>query len=148
MRSDRKRTRMATNPPTVATWLLRRLAPPHRRESLIGDLIEQYERGRSSAWYWRQAIVAIGAGFVEEIRDHPLLLARALLLGWALRRTGMFFSASFAAPGRIVSVGIGNWLLDAGHESLRWWWFTSYAFMVPGWVPWWIVSAGIGWVMA
>lgn len=46
----------ALKPPAIATWLLDRFAPVEKRESLIGDLIEQHQRGRSSAWYWRQAI--------------------------------------------------------------------------------------------
>jgi hypothetical protein len=50
----------ALKPPALATWLLNRLAPGERRESLIGDLIEQHHRGRSSAWYWRQAVSVIG----------------------------------------------------------------------------------------
>jgi hypothetical protein len=29
------------------------------REALAGDLLEQYQQGRSTAWYWRQVLVAI-----------------------------------------------------------------------------------------
>ena len=43
----------ASEPPRVATWLLERLAPRLKRESLLGDLIERYHHGRSAAWYWR-----------------------------------------------------------------------------------------------
>src|SRR5204862_2655301 len=50
----------ALKPPALATWLLTRLAPGEKRASLIGDLIEQHQRGRSSAWYWRQAVSVIG----------------------------------------------------------------------------------------
>jgi hypothetical protein len=41
-------------PPRVATWLAQRLVSGPRRESLLGDLIEQYRQGRSRSWYWRQ----------------------------------------------------------------------------------------------
>jgi hypothetical protein len=46
-------------PPRVSTWLLKRLAAGRHGESLAGDLIEQYARGRSRLWYWRQAAMAI-----------------------------------------------------------------------------------------
>ena len=49
----------ASHPPALATWLLTKLASGDKRESMIGDLIEQHQRGRSSAWYWRQAIGVI-----------------------------------------------------------------------------------------
>jgi hypothetical protein len=49
-------------PPRVATWLLQHLGPRYHRESLAGDLFEEYQQGRSRAWYWRQVIVAVGVG--------------------------------------------------------------------------------------
>ena len=51
----------ASGPPELATWLMTKLVPGHKRESLIGDLVEQHQRGRPSAWYWRQAISAIAS---------------------------------------------------------------------------------------
>ena len=42
-----------SGPPALANWLLAKLVPGGKRESMIGDLIEQHQRGRSSAWYWR-----------------------------------------------------------------------------------------------
>jgi hypothetical protein len=52
------------------------------REALAGDLIEQYRRGRSPAWYWRQVLRAILVGAVHDIRDHTLLAGRALVMFW------------------------------------------------------------------
>jgi len=46
-------------PPTLATWLLKRLNWGYHTEPLAGDLIEEYARGRSRAWYWRQVLIAI-----------------------------------------------------------------------------------------
>jgi hypothetical protein len=70
-------------PPRLATWLLVRLASGEKRESLIGDLAEQYVHGRSAGWYWRQAIGSILAGSAREIRDHKLLAVRAVFAGLA-----------------------------------------------------------------
>ena len=46
-------------PPPFATWLLLRLGPAYGRESLAGDLYEEYQRNRTRAWYWRQVLTAI-----------------------------------------------------------------------------------------
>jgi hypothetical protein len=48
-------------PPRLATWILDRSGDPYRRDSLVGDLIEEYQRGRSDAWYWWQVIRSIVA---------------------------------------------------------------------------------------
>jgi hypothetical protein len=45
------------HPPRLAMWLLDRFAPDD--EGLTGDLVEELERGRSRAWFWRQAIAAV-----------------------------------------------------------------------------------------
>jgi hypothetical protein len=46
-------------PPRLATWLLRHLGPTYRRESLIGDLLEDYQLDRTRSWYWRQTGAAL-----------------------------------------------------------------------------------------
>ena len=35
------------------------LASSYQREALVGDLFEEYQRGRSRLWYWRQAGLAV-----------------------------------------------------------------------------------------
>ncbi len=64
----------ATRPPRVATWFLHRLVAGPNRESLIGDLVEQYQHGRSAAWFWRQVLGAIAAGVVRDVRAHYVVL--------------------------------------------------------------------------
>ena len=70
--------------PAAATWLLRQLGCSPKNESLIGDLVEEYRRGRSRVWYWRQVLIAIGASLLQEIRAQRRLAVRALVTGWAL----------------------------------------------------------------
>jgi hypothetical protein len=48
-----------SRPPRLADWLLFRLTSGRRKQSIIGDLHEQYGRGRSFGWYWRQTITTI-----------------------------------------------------------------------------------------
>ncbi len=75
-------------PPKFALWLLRHLGSPYQGEALAGDLIEQYQEGRSRAWCWRQTITAI-------------LLARGRFIGampWrALARVLSYLLAETAA---------------------------------------------------
>jgi hypothetical protein len=73
----------AARPPRLATWLLERLAAESRRESLIGDLHEHWARGRSAAWYWRQAMTAIMLGAARELWANKALALRAALFTWA-----------------------------------------------------------------
>jgi hypothetical protein len=46
-------------PPAFATWLLKHLCSGQYSDALAGDLVEEYRRGRSESWYWRQVLVAI-----------------------------------------------------------------------------------------
>jgi len=59
------------NPPKLATWLLQHLGTGRHRESLAGDLIEQYVQGRSRLWYWRQVAVAIVLARASAFRALP-----------------------------------------------------------------------------
>ena len=47
-------------PPALATWILKRTA--RANEPLIGDLLEEYQRGRSAVWYWRQVLTTVIVG--------------------------------------------------------------------------------------
>ena len=50
---------MSVNPPAMATWLLKHLVLGERNEALQGDLLEEFQRRRSTSWYWRQVLEAI-----------------------------------------------------------------------------------------
>jgi len=49
-------------PPFLATRILERLGADD--EALIGDLVEEYRRGRSRAWYWAQVLSSVAMGSV------------------------------------------------------------------------------------
>lgn len=55
-------------PPRMATWLLKHLGPGYRSEALAGDLFEEYQQGRTHAWYWRQTAAAILVGGTRLLR--------------------------------------------------------------------------------
>ncbi|MHB8814992.1 MAG: hypothetical protein ACYDAE_17205 [Steroidobacteraceae bacterium] len=80
-------------PPAIAAWLLSRFAPTRRSESLLGDLFEEYQTGRSPAWYWRETFVALLIAAHRESRELfarrvpqvlLALLAPAALLVWCI----------------------------------------------------------------
>jgi hypothetical protein len=67
-------------PPRLATWLLKHFAPTYRRDSLLGDLLEEYQDGRSAAWYWRQtgAALLISCPRLFEVRLPKFVLSMVL----------------------------------------------------------------------
>jgi hypothetical protein len=81
-------------PPRLSTWLLERLAPRRRRESLVGDLREQTHRGRSAWWYRRQVAGTILLGLAADLAAQKLLAVRALAIGWSV----MYLVYQFAGP--------------------------------------------------
>jgi hypothetical protein len=59
-----------TEPPRSATWLMNRLV--RENEALAGDLLEEFHRRRSAAWYWRQVFGAVIARFSKQLRTRWL----------------------------------------------------------------------------
>ncbi len=72
--------------PRAATWLLDRLGGGSRFEPLIGDLLEQFEQGRSRLWYWRQTVGALAIDAVRALRLHAPSFIGAVVVGCALIR--------------------------------------------------------------
>ena len=59
---------MKRSPPALATWLLEHFASDYQRESLVGDLIEQYHQGASRFWYWKQVVAALFVASAKVLR--------------------------------------------------------------------------------
>jgi hypothetical protein len=127
-------------PPRVATWLLERLASGPKRESLIGDLAEQYRRGRSSGWYWRQVFMALLVSTTRDIRGHKLVVVRAVVISWMFLIPWIFFTGWAYGSTRF-------WV----QHTLRWsvrlqdFWGIYQAPLLIGWC---LGSAMIGWIIA
>jgi hypothetical protein len=66
---------MKRSPPALATWLMEHFASDYQRESLVGDLIEQYRQGASRFWYWKQVVAALFVASAKVMR--PTLAASA-----------------------------------------------------------------------
>jgi hypothetical protein len=104
----------AQHPPRVATWLAQRLLPGSRRESLLGDLIEQYRQGRSGIWYWRQVLAAILIGNLHELAAHKVLALRAVTIGWTLY---FLFSFPVTWAGSIAENWLGQHVIVCDPDS-------------------------------
>jgi hypothetical protein len=72
-----------SKPPVLAAWLLEHARFSTSNGAIAGDLLEEFNRGRSAAWYWRQALAAIVVGCATEAHRHRGLAARAILITWA-----------------------------------------------------------------
>ena len=68
-------------PPAAATWVLKLFCSNPEDDSLVGDLMEQYQRGHGPIWYWRQVLVIVFLGFY---RKPGRVLVRTMRLGFAL----------------------------------------------------------------
>jgi hypothetical protein len=82
-----------TDPPWLATWILRRFGDQYRRDALLGDLVEEYRRGRSNAWFWRQVFCALIAGARVALRKRQAGLL-ALATWWSILLALTFASKS------------------------------------------------------
>jgi len=70
---------MTKQPPRLALALLSRFVPDD--EPLAGDLIEEFEIGRSRAWFWRQAFAAILTRWLTPSDEYrPIVLPRTVNL--------------------------------------------------------------------
>ncbi|HEV2322392.1 MAG TPA: hypothetical protein VGS10_00445 [Terracidiphilus sp.] len=118
-------------PPSLATWMLEHLTPADRDEALAGDLLEDFQSGRSTGWYWRQAIAACTVGWIRHLGDRKMLVAFAGL--WS-----MLAPAWLALELRIFdgsSASRGTWRMDAqfsGPGAIALWLILNLGFIWAG----------------
>ena len=85
--------------PAAATWLLQFFCSSPENEAMIGDLLEQYQNGRSPFWYWRQVLVMVFLGLCRR-RRMPALSAN-----WGWLRQGLAVTLFLAV---ILAVLLSN----------------------------------------
>ena len=84
-----------TQPPRMATWMLKHFGSGPDNDTLLGDLAEQYQRKGNAMWYWRQALKAIPVSLLKEVRAHKWIAASALLTGWVVLIIGELMMPHF-----------------------------------------------------
>lgn len=67
----------STNPPRLAALLLQVFAVD---DAIAGDLDEEYQAGRSAAWYWRQTIAAVLAAPLRQFDPHELFAVQGMFM--------------------------------------------------------------------
>jgi hypothetical protein len=139
----------------LATRLLESFVPQRTSEALLGDLMEQYQGGRSRAWYWRQAILALVICAGREVRTSKLKSVRAIALGYLTGASLCYFTTSIAArfvigytaylvfsPLAFLSFAASGWIVRRSHPRamvLIWAFFcvvaSLVAFAAYAWLP-------------
>lgn len=127
--------------PAVAIRLLERFGPAD--EALVGDLQEEFAGGRSASWFWRQTLVAIVMTTASDLRAHPFLAARAVVVGWI---TLLAFIAIVAPLLDLeIFARLYDWLIvKYGSRDLPMLWLTHYQF----WMLLWASHLVSGWAIA
>jgi hypothetical protein len=59
-----------SDPPSLASWLLRFARPRSDNDALTGDLIERFREGQTRGWFWRQVLIAFAVRVLGEVRRH------------------------------------------------------------------------------
>ena len=114
--------------PFVATVLLMRFGP--QDDSLLGDIAEEYQAGRSRTWYWRQTLTAVALTAAGDLKAHPLRALSSVLIGWGSLLS--CFALGDVTANSIAGL-IWGWSRQAAYAT-GWWWpfqvtaaFISYA---------------------
>jgi len=98
------------HPPKLAAWLLRCSGIAAQNSPLAGDLIEEFQHGRSSAWFWRQTLKAIAIGAVQDCRTLGSY-GVAIFTGWAIQASIVLALWTFHEP-RKLSDSMSWWMLS------------------------------------
>jgi hypothetical protein len=126
-------------PPRTASALLQRLT--QGTESALGDLVEQFQSGKSRWWYWRQVVGVIAHKAFEDLRHSPALVVAVITSAVIV---------TLITPLVIVTIMTIDQMLFV--RGFRWFYVNGYSFrsLLPSVVrnPYWIHSslyALVGW---
>jgi hypothetical protein len=103
--------------------------PAQDHEALLGDLYEEFQRGRSVSWYWIQIAAGILVGSWNEMRAHRLLVLRAIVIGLVTQALvvetifrlndvlGAWGSEATFQAGRVIGYVLVGWLIVRLHRD-------------------------------
>jgi hypothetical protein len=88
--------------PRAATWFLKRFSSYTEDESVLGDLSEQYQRGRGSIWYWRQVLSIVYMGLFREFRSDKRRFIGAFVSAWCVWGVLQFTAGMILGMGYVL----------------------------------------------
>jgi hypothetical protein len=94
-RTTRRANLRSLRPPVLAVWLFQHLTRREHREALAGDLLEEYSRRQSDAWFWRQVFAAVAVDFRTELRSRWVGVIFALVVCGSIPLKQLFLNARF-----------------------------------------------------
>jgi hypothetical protein len=114
--------------PPAATWFLKLFCSGPEHDSMIGDLMEQYQRGHHPLWYWRQVIAIVFFGLYRRAergilaptntvpfrQGFALILLAAVLSAVLLSEIWMLFLVGILAG--VIIGGLKSWRGDGRTE--------------------------------
>jgi hypothetical protein len=113
--------------PAIAAALLKLFCSDSQYDSVTGDLLEQYQAGRGSVWYFRQTLDVVCLSLYSRVFRRPLVRKDRMPIGQGLGLVFVFamLSAAFVSLASalllavlaIVFGGIFGSLYIAGHPS-------------------------------
>jgi hypothetical protein len=94
--------------------MLKHLLRGDDKEPLAGDLLEEFQNGRSTGWYWRQAITAVVTGLARSTRSFGVSLVFAAL--WTIPEPAWrLYIRNFMAHNHLLE---RLWALDWPYSSI------------------------------
>ena len=125
-------------PPTIAFAILRQFIPAE--DPRVGDLLEEFQSGKSSGWYWRQVFGVIVQTISRDVRHSWTLVGAVVICGIVLTQLAPLLNAAIETfDEQLFLRGIG--------------WFYHHHYRLPSVIlnhPWSItlvVYAVIGWTV-
>ena len=106
---------MTPRAPRLAVWLLGRFVPDS--EPLAGDLVEEFDGGRSRPWFWWQVLAAVASAVLSrgvEIRPLKLVELQPADAAERSRRLRLRFPAANLAASPVAGVGGLGLVIFAG----------------------------------
>jgi len=103
-------------------------------DALAGDLAEEYAAGRSRRWLWAQTVCAVVQEVTSQLRHHPVLVVRAVLLTWAFSTALSFASHAAGLPRGLLYVVPSAFFVRFQVASVTWIVLLFVGYVLTAWV--------------
>ena len=96
-------------------------------DAVVGDLVEQYQAGRSAAWFWRQVLVAALVG----ARRQALVTLGAVALGWIIL---WVYGVTLVRFDLLIEAPSERYSAEWWFRSALMWIEVGFPFVASGWI--------------